>query len=85
MIPGMDEFQAGKQKLIELVRSLDPALDCVIPSRSTGGYFRVGLGKGNHKVFLSLTEDEILDLEESEEAMAKMKPKVEELLKGIPS
>ena len=79
----MDEFDPGKEKLVLLVRLLDPSVECVVPSRPTGAVFRVGLGKGNLKKYLSLSEDDLLDLSEDPGAEAKMRRIVEPLIKEL--
>ena len=84
MLP-VDEFDDGKKKLGALVASLDPAVECVVPSRSTGGFFRVGLGKGNLKKYLSLSEDDLLDLSEDPSASARLRALLEPLIKELNS
>ena len=81
----MDEFDSGKAKLVALVRALDPGVECVIPTRSTEGFFRVGLGKGNTKKYLSVSEDDLLDLEEDSSAPARVRKILEPLVKELNS
>ena len=66
-----DEFADAKRKLTDLVAAIDPAVTVVIPERSTLDAFRISLTKGPHRRFISLTEDDMLDLVESDEAAAR--------------
>ena len=79
----MDEFDSGKEKLALLVKNIDSSVECVIPTRPTGAVFRVGLGKGNLKKYLSLSEDDLLDLSEDPGAEARIRKAVEPLIKEL--
>ena len=82
MVP-VDEFDEGKAKLTALVLSMDPKTECVIPSVSSGGSFRVGLSKANIKKYLSLSEDDLLDLCEDPAAAGRIRALVEPLIKEL--
>jgi hypothetical protein len=63
-----DEFADAKQKLTDLVAEIDPAVSIVIPARPTLDAFRISLTKGSNRRFISLSEDDMLDLVESASA-----------------
>ncbi|MEO6667396.1 MAG: hypothetical protein ABIO65_11575 [Nitrospiria bacterium] len=60
----MDEWTEGKQRFTELVRGIDSAVTVVIPTRPAAGMFLIGLARGKAKKFVSLPEDDLIDLVE---------------------
>jgi len=67
-----DEFAEAKVRFIALVHEIDPDVAVVIPERSTQDAFRISLTRGGNRRFLTISEDEMLDLVEDEQAAAKM-------------
>jgi hypothetical protein len=67
-----DEFEPAKQRFIDLVHEIDPVVTVVIPERSTQDAFRISLTRGTTRRFLTISEDDMLDLVEDEHAAAKM-------------
>ena len=67
-----DEFAAAKQRFIELAHEVDPDVTVVIPERATQDAFRISLTRGAHRRFLTVSEDDMLDLVEDPQAAAKM-------------
>jgi hypothetical protein len=67
-----DEFAPAKQRFIDLVHEIDPDVSVVIPERSTQDAFRISLTHGSSRRFMTISEDEMLDLVEDEHAAAKM-------------
>ena len=67
-----DEFSAATQRFIALVHEIDPEVSVVIPERSTQDTFRISLTRGSHRRFVTISEDDMLDLVEDEHAAAKM-------------
>jgi hypothetical protein len=58
----MTELELGKQKLLELVKAIDPEVSVVIPVDSTNSLFLVSFTKGNARKFLTISEDDMIDL-----------------------
>ena len=47
----MDDWEEGKQKFLELVRSIDADVQVVIPTKPTNSMFLISLTKGpNQKI-----------------------------------
>ncbi len=67
-----DEFSPAKVRFIALVHEMDPGVTVVIPERSTQDAFRISLTRGASRRFLTVSEDDMLDLVEDERAPAKM-------------
>jgi hypothetical protein len=62
----MDEFETGKAKFLELVKKVDPEVQVVIPTTSANSMFLISLAKGKAKKFLTISEDDLIDLVEDD-------------------
>ena len=71
-----DEFAPAKARFTALVHEIDPEVTVVIPERSTQDAFRISLTRGANRRFLTISEDDMLDLVEDERAAAKMHAKL---------
>ncbi len=69
----MDEFEEGKQKLLELISALDQTVEVVIPTSPSQSLFKISLSKGSHRIFITVHEDDILDLPEETSIQEKTK------------
>jgi len=58
----MDEWEEGKQKFLEVVRGLNGAVEVVIPTKPTNSMFLISLTKGPNRKFITVSEDDIIDL-----------------------
>jgi hypothetical protein len=58
----VDEWEPGKQKFVELVHGIDPAVQAVIPTKPTNSMFLISLTKGPNRKFITLPEDDVIDL-----------------------
>ncbi len=68
----MDEMEAGRQKFLELVQAIDAAVEIVIPTAPSNGVFLVSLTKGPNRKFITVTEDDVLDLPNEAEILEKV-------------
>jgi antitoxin (DNA-binding transcriptional repressor) of toxin-antitoxin stability system len=67
-----DELTEAKQRFAELVRAIDPGVVVVIPERATLDAFRISLTRGQRRRFLTVSEDDLLDLVEDAKAAERM-------------
>lgn len=58
----MNEVELGKQKFMELVKTVDSAVAVVIPVAPTNSLFLIALSKGKARKFMTVSEDDIIDL-----------------------
>lgn len=72
----MDEFQAGKDKFQDLVKSIDSSIQVVIPTTPSNSLFLISLTRGKNRKFLTIPEDDILDLPHDEDILAKTRETV---------
>jgi len=74
----MDEFNAGKEKFLGLVQEIDRGIEVVIPTTPSNSLFLISLTKGSNRKFITVPEDDILDLPTEEDIQSK----TTEMLKG---
>lgn len=58
----MSEIELGKEKFLELVKAIDPEVTIVIPTEPTNSLFLISLTKGKARKFITVSEDDIVDL-----------------------
>ncbi len=58
----MDEIEEGKQKFLEVVQGIDAAVQVVIPVTPSNSMFLISLTKGPNRKFITVPEDDIIDL-----------------------
>ena len=67
----MDELEEGKQKFLEIVKELDPSVVVVIPTTPSNSLFLISLTKGANRKFITVPEDDILDLPSEQDILSK--------------
>lgn len=68
----MDELEEGKQRFLALVKETDPAVQVVIPVTPSNSMFLISLTKGANRKFITVPEDDILDLPNEDDIAAKV-------------
>lgn len=68
----MSEFEDGKKKFLELVKGVDAAVEVVIPVTPSNSMFLISLTKGPNRKFITVPEDDILDLPNEQDIEAKV-------------
>ncbi len=79
----MDEMEAGKQKFAELVKGIDANVDMVIPTTPSNNVFLISLTKGANRKFLTVNEDDILDLPNESDVEASVTKLVKDAIAGL--
>jgi len=79
----MDEWGEGKQKFVELVKNLDAAVEVVIPTRPTNSMFLISLTKGPNRKFITVSEDDIVDLTDEAGIRAKVTKTLQDALVAL--
>lgn len=73
----MGEFDGGKEKFLQLVKSIDPAVEVVMPVTPSRGIFLISFTKAGQRKFLTVSEDDILDLPEDADILKKVTGEVQ--------
>ncbi len=79
----MDEWAEGKQRFLELVQEIDSAVEVVIPTKPTNSVFLISLTKGKNRKFITVPEDDIIDLPEDAGIFSKVTKTVRENVAGL--
>ncbi len=79
----MDEMEAGKQKFAELVKGIDSNVDVVIPTTPSNSMFLISLTKGANRKFLTVNEDDIMDLPNESDVEASVTKLVKDAIAGL--
>ncbi len=58
----MDETEEGKQKFMEVVKGVDATVQVVIPVTPSNSMFLISLTKGSNRKFITIPEDDLIDL-----------------------
>lgn len=68
----MDELEEGKQKFLSLVKEIDAAVQVVMPVTPSNSMFLISLTKGPNRKFITVPEDDMLDLPHEADILAKV-------------
>ena len=79
----MDEIEAGTKKFRELVKGLDAAVHVVVPVKSTNSMFLISLTKGPNRKFITIPEDDIIDLPNEADILGKVTKVVKDAISGL--
>ncbi len=78
-----EEFDEGKQKFLEVVKGVDGAVQVVIPTKPTNSMFLISLTKGPNRKFVTIPEDDILDLPSEADIVAKVTRTIKEAVAAL--
>lgn len=79
----MGEFDEGKEKFLQVVKSIDPAVEVVIPVVPSRGMFLISFSKAGQRKFLTISEDDILDLPEDAGILKKVTSEVQSSIAAL--
>jgi hypothetical protein len=79
----MDEMEEGKQKFLEVVKGLDGAVQVVIPLTPSNSMFLISLTKGSNRKFITVPEDDIIDLPNEAGILAKVTKVVKDAVTAL--
>ena len=80
----MSELETGKAKFLELVNALDPSVTVVIPTVASNDLFLISLAKGLHKKFITISEDDMMELVSDPNTLRDVTEQVKQALSAIP-
>lgn len=79
----MDEWEEGKQKFLEVVRGINEAVEVVIPTKPTNSMFLISLTKGPNRKFITVSEDDIIDLPSEAGICAKVTKTLQDAIAAL--
>lgn len=79
----MDEMEEGKRKFLEVVKEIDEAVHVVIPVAPSNSQFLISLTKGANRKFMTLSEDDVMDLPSDAGILAKVTKIVKETVAAL--
>ena len=79
----MEEFAEGKEKFVQVVKSLDPSVEVVIPVTPSRGMFLISLTKSGQRKFMTVSEEDILDLPEDADILKKVTSEVQSTIAAL--
>jgi hypothetical protein len=79
----MDELEAGKQKFLDLVKGIDAAVQVVIPVTPSNSMFLISLTKGPSRKFITIPEDDMIDLSNEADILAKVTKVVKDAVAAL--
>ncbi len=82
-VESMDEMEEGKQKFLEVVKGTDAAVQVVIPVTPSNSMFLISLTKGPNRKFITVSEDDIIDLPNEAGILAKVTKTVKDAVSAL--
>ena len=79
----MDEMEEGKQKFLEVVKEIDETVQVVIPVTPSNSMFLISLTKGPNRKFITVPEDDIIDLPREANIQAKVTKTVQDAIGNL--
>jgi hypothetical protein len=79
----MDEMEEGKQKFLEVVKGTDAAVQVVMPVTPSNSMFLISLTKGPNRKFITISEDDIIDLPNEAGILAKVTKTVKDAVSAL--
>ena len=79
----MDDLEESKRTFLEFVAAFDPAVDVVIPTTPSQSLFKISFSKGGNRKFITIHEDDILDLPEEPSVQDKTKALIRETIEAL--
>ncbi len=79
----MDEVEGGKRKFLEMVHGVDGSIQVVIPTTPSNGIFLISLTKGTNRKFITVPEDDMIDLPNEASIQTKVSKTITDALAAL--
>lgn len=79
----MDEMGEGKQRFLEVVQEIDGSVQVVIPAIPSNSMFLISLTKGPNRKFITVPEDDMIDLPHEASIRTKVTKTVKDAIGGL--
>ncbi|MBX3333919.1 MAG: hypothetical protein KF876_07330 [Nitrospira sp.] len=78
-----DELEAGKRKFVEVVQNIDSSVQVVIPTTPSNSMFLISLTKGTNRKFITVPEDDMIDLPNEASIRTKITKTIQDALAAL--
>ncbi|MDR4464192.1 MAG: hypothetical protein MRJ66_07995 [Nitrospira sp.] len=78
-----DELEAGKRKFVEVVQNIDGSVQVVIPTTPSNSMFLISLTKGTNRKFITVPEDDMIDLPNEASIRTKITKTIQDALAAL--
>jgi hypothetical protein len=79
----MDEWEEGKHRFLEIVRNVSGSVEVVIPTKPTNSMFLISLTKGPNRKFITLSEDDLIDLPHEEGIRTRVAKMLQDVITAL--
>ncbi len=79
----MDDFEEGKAQFLEILKKIDSAVQAVIPVAPTNGHFLISLTRKKGRKFMTVSEDDLLDLPADHVIRSEVEEQIKETLESM--
>jgi hypothetical protein len=79
----MDEIEEGKHKFLEVVQAIDGSVQVVIPTTPSNSLFLISLTKGASRKFITVPEDDMIDLPNETSSQARVTKMIKDALAAL--
>ncbi|HSA87861.1 MAG TPA: hypothetical protein VLE46_16925 [Nitrospira sp.] len=79
----MDELEEGKQRFLDVVREVDETVQVVIPVTPSNSMFLISLTKGPNRKFITVPEDDIIDLPHEANIQTKVTKTIKDAIAAL--
>ena len=76
-------MEEGKQKFLEVVKGIDQQVQVVIPVTPSNSMFLISLTKGANRKFITVPEDDIIDLPHESGILAKVTKTIKDAVAAL--
>lgn len=76
-------MEEGKQKFLALVRDIDQQVQVVIPVTPSNSMFLISLTKGANRKFITIPEDDIIDLPHESGILTKVTKTIKDAVAAL--
>lgn len=79
----MDEMEEGKKEFLKVVRDIDGSVQVVIPVTPSNSMFLISLTKGPNRKFITVPEDDVIDLPHEVSIQAKVTKTIKDAIAAL--
>ncbi|MFI5303899.1 MAG: hypothetical protein ACHQYP_03790 [Nitrospiria bacterium] len=79
----MDDFEEAKVRFLQILQKIDPVVQAVIPVLPSNGHFLISLTRKKARKFMTVSEDDLLDLPADHVIRSEVEEQIKETLESM--